>query len=141
MEIGIKLLSVKAKKPHKGTSQSLGWDLYSAETKIIEAQSSSIIRTDISIQFPDNIYGEIWGRSGLAKNHGITIGAGLIDTDFTGNIKVCIFNHAKIAYQVQQGDRVAQLVFKQATPVKLRVIGQTRATERGQKGFGSSGIK
>jgi len=52
MEIGIKLLSVEAKKTHKSTSQSLGWDLYSAETKIIEAQSSSIIRTDISIQLP-----------------------------------------------------------------------------------------
>jgi len=119
--------------------QAVGWDFHSVETKIIEAHGRAIIRTDIGFHFPNNVYGEIWGRSGLAKNYGITVGGGLIDTDFTGDVRVLIFNHDATDYLVRRGDRIAQIVFKQCIPIRLRTISKVSITEHGHKGFGSTG--
>src|SRR5205807_8741763 len=84
-------------------------------------------------------YARIAPRSGLAANHSIDIGAGVIDQDYRGEIKVLLINHSKYPYQVRPGDRIAQLILEEillATPRKTEVLDETT---RGDKGFGSTG--
>lgn len=79
-------------------------------------------------------------RSGLAVKHGITTGAGVIDYDYRGEVKVVLFNLGDADFAVQVGDRVAQLVLERiVTPEVQEVLGELEGTERGAGGFGSTG--
>ena len=85
-----KKLSSNAFAPKRATTNSAGFDLYSAEEKEINAHDRGIINTDISVILPEGTYGRVAPRSGLASKYFIHIGAGVIDFDYRGNI---IFNH------------------------------------------------
>src|SRR5437588_4947076 len=97
------------------------------------------IRTGIAIAAPPGTYARIAPRSSLAVKHSIDIGAGVIDQDYRGEIKVILINHSKYPYQVRPGDRIAQLILEKillATPRKTEVLDETT---RGNKDFGSTG--
>src|SRR5436853_7231914 len=88
---------------------------------------------------PSGTYTRIAPRSGLAAKHSIDIGAGIIDQDYRGEIKVILINHSKYPYQVRPGDRIAQLKLEKiliATPRKIEVLD---GTTRGDRGFRSTG--
>ena len=109
----VKLLSTKAKLPTKGTSLAAGYDLSSAQQIIIPVNGRALVQTDISISVPKGTYGRIAPRSGLAIKHGITTGAGVIDADYTGLIGIVLFNHGDQDFNIQEGDRIAQLILEQ----------------------------
>ena len=109
----VKLLSTKAKLPTKGTSLAAGYDLSSAQQIIIPVNGRALVQTDISISVPKGTYGRIAPRSGLAIKHGITTGGGVIDADYTGPIGIVLFNHGDQDFNIQEGDRIAQLILEQ----------------------------
>ena len=109
----VKLLSTKATLPVKGTSQAAGYDLSSAQQIIIPVNGRALVQTDISLSIPKGTYGRIAPRSGLAVKHGITMGAGVIDVDYTGPIGIVLFNHGEQDFQIKEGDRIAQLILEQ----------------------------
>jgi hypothetical protein len=78
--------------PTRGSQYAAGWDLYSVESASILPGERKLVDTGISVELPSGVYGRIAPQSGLALKHRITIGAGVIDRDYTGNIKVLIFN-------------------------------------------------
>jgi dUTP pyrophosphatase len=80
-------------------------------------------------------------RSGLAAKHFIDIGAGVVDEDYTGNVGVVMFNHAKTEFQVKKGDRIAQLVCEVISLPELEECASLEDTERGAGGFGSTGVR
>jgi len=82
-----------AKIPTHGSKESAGWDLYSTHAVTIEPGHRTLVDTGISIQLPERTYGHIAPRSGLAWKKGLNVGAGVIDRDYTGIIKVLLFNH------------------------------------------------
>jgi len=108
-----------------------------------------LIRTDLQIRVPEGTYGRIAPRSGLAVNHSIHVGAGVIDPDYTGNVGVVIFNHAKTDFIIKKGDRIAQLICEQYKLPEMQVCMYGEIfdecspdpirTERGSGGFGSTG--
>ena len=71
-----------------------------------------LVETDISIALPANSYGRVAPRSGLASKHSIHTGAGVIDADYRGPVKVLLFNLSESAFEVAEGDRVAQLIIE-----------------------------
>lgn len=87
---------------------------------------------------------EVTPRSGIAKNHGITVlnSPGTIDSDYRGEVHVILVNHSDQPFFIRQGDRIAQLKFKQSPVVELQelVIAELSATERGTGGFNSTGL-
>ncbi|XP_054259611.1 deoxyuridine 5'-triphosphate nucleotidohydrolase-like [Macrosteles quadrilineatus] len=102
--------------------------------------SSVVIRTDLAILLPDGCYGRIAPRSGLAVTHSISIGGGVIDRDYTGDIRVILFNHSDEDVHIKRGTRVAQLICEAALQPDLYELTELRNTMRGNKGFGSSGF-
>ena len=89
---------------------------------------------------PTGCYIRIAARSGLAINSKLQVGAGVIDPDYTGEIKVILFNHSSQPFQVKTGDKIAQIILKQAQTPKIQILKYLKPTERGNQGFGSSNL-
>ena len=97
-----------------------------------------MVGTGISIQLPHNTYGRIAPRSGLAVKHRLTTNAGVIDADYRGEVKVVLVNQGNQPYQVEPGDRIAQLIIERINNEELQEVAKLDDTERDTKGFGSS---
>lgn len=135
----VQLFTKSAQLPKRCSSHAAGCDIYSAETTTIAANSRKLISTGIAIEIPQNHYGRIAPRSSLAVNYGIQVGAGVIDSDYRGEVKILLFNHGTDTFEIKQGDRIAQLIVEKISmPVIQERIDLTE-TVRGQGGFGSTG--
>jgi len=140
MSLGVKKLSFDAVMPTRGSDRSVGYDLYSSEDAIIPCQAGrALVGTGITIVLPDGVYGRVAPRSGLAVKHCINVGAGVIDPDYTGEIKVVLFNHGEADFEIKKGDRIAQLVLERCETPPIEEISIVEDTERGSGGFGSTG--
>ncbi|KOX80533.1 Deoxyuridine 5'-triphosphate nucleotidohydrolase [Melipona quadrifasciata] len=132
-------LSDKAHAPTRGSEYAAGYDLKSAYEYIVPAHGKELVKTDLQIAVPENTYGRIAPRSGLAwKNH-IDIGAGVIDADYRGNVGVVLFNHSNEDFKIMPGDRVAQIICEKIIYPELQEVNSLDETVRGEGGFGSTG--
>ena len=137
----VKRLSENAVLPVRGSGLAAGYDLASAEDIVVPARGKAIAKTDLAMAIPLGHYGRIAPRSGFSWKKHTDIGAGVIDADYRGNVGVVIFNHSDEDISVSQGDRVAQLIIEQiSTPVVEDVEGDLDDTQRGEGGFGSTGM-
>ena len=139
MSVLFKKMNSEAQLPIYAVSCAAGMDLFSAATLVIEAGSRALIDTGIGMSMPEGVYGRIAPRSGLACKYGIQVGAGVIDNDYRGSIKVLLFNAGEEAFQVNRGDRIAQLIFEEYRKLVPQEVEKLDDTERGAAGFGSTG--
>lgn len=129
-----------AKPPCKAYMSDAGYDVYSIEDVVIPPGKTVWVRTGIKLAMPRMIYCRVFGRSGLAGK-GIHVGAGLIDSGFRDEIKICLVNTSAEEWKGETWTRIAQLVFEEKPLVEL-VAGKVRNdTQRGKRGFGSTGLK
>ncbi|XP_071825214.1 uncharacterized protein [Apostichopus japonicus] len=84
--------------PTRGSAQSAGLDLYSSEEAWIPALGKFLVKTGLSIALPDGCYGRVAPRSGLSSKHFVDVGAGVIDQDYRGEVKVLLFNFNRVDY-------------------------------------------
>lgn len=134
-------MSKNAKLPTRATKESIGLDIYSAEDNHVLPIEHKTINTDISILLPTNCYGRLASKSGLASHHGIHIGAGVIDRDYQGVIKVVMFNHGTKIFSITKHQKIAQLICEKAEMPRVELWqGASVSTERGEGSFGSSGL-
>jgi dUTP pyrophosphatase len=140
MSLGVKKLGYDSILPTRGSDGAVGYDLYSNCDGIIAKSKRGLISTGIAVSLPTGVYGRVAPRSGLAVKHGIQIGAGVIDPDYTGEISVVIFNMGDADFEVKKGDRVAQLVLERCETPPIEEIGLLQETLRGEGGFGSTGV-
>ncbi len=113
MNIQIKKLSDKAKIPTQGSKYAAGYDLYAAEEVLVNTMGRKLVKTNISISIPEGYYGRIAPRSGLAYKNGIDVLAGVIDSDYRGDIGVILFNtDHNLDFEVNVGDRIAQIIIE-----------------------------
>jgi len=139
MEIKIKLLSESAKIPTKGTDAAAGYDLYAAENGEIDPLKRNLIKTNISIAIPKGYYGRIAPRSGLANKNGIDVMAGVIDSDYRGDVGVILYNTGVEAFSYNRGDRVAQLIIEKCHKADWLQVEDLSETDRGDGGYGHTG--
>jgi dUTP pyrophosphatase len=99
-----------------------------------------IVPTSIAVQLPPGTYGCITPRSGLAAKKSIDIGASVVDSDYTGKIKVLLINHADTPFEVNTGDHMAQLIMEQYLVTMPTEVNALIDTTQGSQGFGSTGI-
>ena len=147
--IFIKKLDSNAKMPTRAHDNDAGWDLYCIEEVTINGGERKTIKTGISLAMPDNWRGLIWPRSGLAVKNGVDVLAGVIDSGYRGEVKVCLFNSTiplplfetaqDVAVSFKAGDKIAQILFEKIDDVLLVETDTLSETDRGEKGFGSSG--
>jgi len=139
MKLLIKKLSEHALIPTRASPGSVGYDLYSIEDMHILPYQRGIVCTGIAATIPMGVYGRIALRSGLAVKHGVQTGAGVIDPDYTGELKVILFNHGSEKFEIKKGDRIAQLILEKCETPLIDEVEEIKDTQRGTRGFGSSG--
>ena len=139
----IQKLNDAAIVPVKNNELDAGYDLYAFDACLIPAWGKGIVSTQISIGLPPGTYGRVASRSGMSVNNDIEVGAGVIDRGYTGELKVVLRNFSDKPYQVNRGDKVAQLILEQHRSCQTKVIRNIQEvigrTSRGATGFGSSG--
>ena len=135
----VKKLSEKANISTKGSNLAAEYDLYSAEEKIIPLKTWMLVDAQISIQIPENCYTCIAPRSGLTIKSSINIGAGVIDADYRGPIKICIINNGQSDFIIKIGDRIAQLILERIISPMVQEVSTLEDSSRGTSGFGSTG--
>ncbi|KAB8302542.1 hypothetical protein EYC80_005931 [Monilinia laxa] len=132
----IKKLSPRARLPTRGSAFAAGYDIYAAKETVVPAKGKVLVDTDISMAVPDGTYGRIAPRSGLASKHMIDTGAGVIDADYRGQVKVLLFNHGEKDFEVKEGDRVAQLILERIYTPEVTEVLVLEESVRGEGGFG-----
>jgi len=140
LSVPIKKLSDKAVLPLRGSAQAAGYDLYAAHDATIYSLSRVLVKTNISMAIPEGYYGRIAPRSGLAFKNGIDVLAGVIDSDYRGDIGVILFNTSTTQeFKVKQGDRIAQIIIEKCYDIYWDLENEANQTERENAGFGSTG--
>ena len=141
MEISIKFNKTHedAKKPKQTSPGANGYDLSNIEEVMIPACGRKMVSTGLSVEIPPGYYALINSRSGLALNHGLIAFNGLIDSDYRGEIKILLFNFGDKDIHLAKGTRCAQIIARQNISVNFVEVESLNETERGIKGFGSSG--
>jgi dUTP pyrophosphatase len=132
--------------PEYSTEGSAGLDLRACveESFKLKPQECKLIPLGFSIYIEDpSLSALVIPRSGLGSKHGIVMGnlVGLIDSDYQGELKVPLWNRSSEDFLVSSGDRIAQMILVPIKQAKLRVVEDFSETERGNKGFGSSGVE
>jgi len=136
--VKVKKPDPQARIPTRGSAQAAGHDLYANERNTIPARGQEVLRTGISITPPRGTYGRIAPRSGMAVKHQVAVNAGVIDSDYTGEIKVVLANMSDQDYQVNNRDRIAQLITEKIIESECYEVQTLKKTNRGQQGFGST---
>ena len=146
MKLDVKILDARlhGSPPAYATDGSAGLDLRACidQPLLLGAGASALVPSGIAIHLADPGYAAvILPRSGLGHRHGIVLGnlVGLIDSDYQGPIMVSVWNRSNGAYTIQPLERIAQLVVIAVAQVRLNVVEQFEASERGAGGFGSTG--
>jgi len=143
LEIRIKKLYPDVEIPKYQTSGAVGFDLRAVESISIPSGEARLIGTGLAVELPSGYELQIRPRSGLALKHSITVlnSPGTVDSDYRGEIKVILINHGKSDFQISKGDRIAQAVVNRVEIVDIVEVEKLSETQRGDKGFGSTGRK
>ena len=139
-KLKVKLLSKDAKVPTRGTKGSSGLDVYSPIDFDIEPRSDYLLPLDICFDIPFGWDLSVYNKSGISTKKHLSKGAELIDSDYTGNCHIHLFNHSDNIVSFKKGDKVAQLVMRQVWMGELEEVKDfDKVTDRGSGGFGSTG--
>ena len=140
MALRVTRLVPEATLPCRGSEGAVGYDLYATQGCVILPGQRGLISTGISVELPPGTYGRIAPGSGLSVRNGLHVGAGVIDPDYRGEIKVLLYNHDKDPWLCKPGYRVAQLVIEKCETPDVVEVQKLEETERGDNGFGLTGI-
>ncbi len=125
--------------PEYGSAAAAGADLRASETAVIAPGARAAVPTGLRLQIPPGHVGLVWPRSGLAVRHGIDTLAGVIDSDYRGELKVVLVNLGEEPFRVAPGDRIAQLLVQRVERAAFAPAAPLDDTGRGGGGFGSTG--
>ena len=143
--MNIKKLNDKATVPTYGSACAAGADLYACEDNgvTIAPGKTVLVHTGIAMAIPEGYVGLVYARSGLASKRGLAPAnkVGVIDSDYRGEIMVALHNHGSEPQTVENGERIAQIVFTPYAAAIFTVTDELDDTARGTGGFGSTGSK
>jgi dUTP pyrophosphatase len=125
--------------PEYSSLGAAGADLYANEALTLAPGERSAVATGLRIEIPPGHAGLVWPRSGLAVRHGIDTLAGVIDSDYRGEVRVVLVNHGREPFRIEPGDRIAQLVVQKVERAVFVSASDLAGTLRGEWGFGSTG--
>ena len=131
--------------PQQHTDEAACIDLYAAIPEgpsgdiVLQPGQRATVPTGLAYAIPAGHCGQVWPRSGLAVKHGIDTLAGMVDSDYRGELMVALINHGDAAFTIRRGDRVAQFLIAPYAHVKLVETADLPETNRGTGGFGSTG--
>jgi len=141
--VRIKKLRADAILPRYMTAHAAGLDLSAAlhEPVVLPPGARAAIPTGLAFELPPGYEGQLRPRSGLAREHGVTLvnSPGTLDADYRGPLFVLVINHGTVPVTIAHGQRIAQLVIAPIVQAELIEVDELSTTERGDGGFGSTG--
>lgn len=145
VDIEVKLLNDLAKMPTFGSAFAAGADLYAATDYDITIQPHQTVKIDtgLSMAIPGGYFGAIYARSGLATKQGLRPAncVGVVDADYRGPVIVALHNDTDVDQVVPAGSRIAQMIISPVPTIAYIQVRELDETERGEGGFGSTGVK
>ena len=143
VKVLVKKLNSAVKLPEYKTNGASGMDLiaFIKQSIIVKPKTSSLVPTGISVAFSEDYEIQIRPRSGLAAKYNISVlnTPGTIDSDYRGEIKIIIYNHGDTDFNINNGDRIAQMILSPVIKMELEETNDLPKTIRGPGGFGSTG--
>jgi len=148
--VKITRLSPRAQLPRRASDGAAGFDLFAVERTVIPAACAregrvdigrALVPTGLAFNIPAGHVGRVGSRSGLSVKNNIETGAGWIDSDYRGELKVELKNFSGLDFIVEEGDRIAQLIILAIVTPEIELIDRLPSTARGAGGFGSTGIQ
>ena len=137
-------LNEYAKEPNRGSAAAAGYDLYAAISNsiVIPAHSTIKVGTGLAFALPESSFAAIFARSGLATKQGLRPAncVGVCDSDYRGEYIVALHNDTDKEQTINPGDRIAQMILMSYIPMSFEEVESLDETERGQGGFGSTGV-
>lgn len=140
MNVNIKKLHPKAVIPEYKTVGAAGFDLVAVEDVMAFPMNPVSVGTGLAFEIPVGYELEIRSRSGLAFKSNVYAYNGTVDSDYRGEVKIQLTNMGNTVFLIEAGDRIAQGIIKPIQQVKFVEIDSLSETERGEKGFGSTGV-
>src|SRR3989338_10305539 len=140
MKLRIQRLNLDAKIPISPYKGNAGMDVFSVEEVDIPAGEKIAVKTGLKLAIPEGYAGFVWDKSGLAVKHHLKTMAGVIDSNYRGELMVVLTNLGKEEYRAERGSKIAQLVIKPIETAEIEEGIVDDETDRGGKGFGSSGV-
>lgn len=129
----------EAQLPKKNHKDDAGWDLFAVEDTVIPANGKGIVNVGLKLAYLEPGYWiRVASRSGLSFKNGILAHPGVVDNGYRGDLGVLLYNYSTVDHAITKGDRVAQIVIHFNIDMDVE-WGEVEQTERGEKGFGSSG--
>ncbi len=140
MTIKIKKLNESATLPKYAKEDDAGMDFYAAESLVLQPGERKLVPTGIAMAIPSGFVGLIWDKSGVATKHGLKTMAGVIDAGYRGEVKILVHNLSNESYVVEKGNKVAQMLIQPVSQKQLLEVSELDETDRGEGGFGSTGV-
>jgi dUTP pyrophosphatase len=137
--LNFKRLDPRAVLPTRGSTAAAGLDLYSIEDIEIPPHQRVLARTGLSVAIPQGFYGRVAPRSGLAVKNGLDVLAGVIDSDYRGEVCCALLNTGDASIELPMGSRLCQLIIEQIITPAPAWADELEETSRGTGGFGSTG--
>lgn len=137
--LSFKRLDPRAVLPARGSSLSAGLDIYAIEDLTIQPGERTVARTGIAVAIPEGYYGRLAPRSGLAAKHGLDVLAGVIDSDYRGEIGCLVHNTGDEAIHLPAQSKICQLIIEKIILPTAVWADDLSDTNRGSGGFGSTG--
>jgi dUTP pyrophosphatase len=143
LKVKVKKLHPDAVLPSYTRHGDVAMDVRSIDERVIPSGERCLIQTGLSFEIPFGYEMQVRARSGLAAKNGIGLvnGTGTIDPNYRGELGIILINHGKEPFVVNKGDRIAQVVFNKIEHTEIEEVDELSETNRGECGFGSSGIK
>lgn len=139
--IKVQKLNDNAVVPTRGSRNAAGLDLRSVEHALILPGVSATLKTGLAISVGDGNVGLIWPRSKLGAKLNIQVLAGVIDSDYRGEVMIALLNSGDKPFEVKQGDRIAQLIVQECDMSEPYEVEQLDDTERGSDGINSNEMR
>jgi dUTP pyrophosphatase len=127
--------------PKYGLKGDAGFDLYVSERLVLRPMKRSSVNTGYKMEIPYGYVGIQYEKSGLAHKHGIIVFGNVIDAGYRGEVKVGVINLGDEAYVFEPGNKIAQMVIHSCEEMDFKEVkdGELSQSERGERGFGSTG--
>ena len=116
-------------------------DIYSIEEIDLAPGEKAAVRTGLRLAIPEGYAGFVWDKSGLAAKHHIKTMAGVVDSNYRGELQIVLTNLGKENYHIEKGSKIAQLIISSVASFEIEETEIADETERGEGGFGSSGTQ
>ena len=139
--ININILHEDAVTPTRGSKESAGLDLHTIESVTIPPGQRALLKTGLAMSMPAGYVGLIWPRSKLAAKMGIDVLAGVVDSDYRGEIMISLLNTGLDPVEIKTGDKVAQMIIQRHSHMQINIVDDLDKTMRGQSGVNSTEMR